>query len=415
MNTKWQKIIKQFNTPDTALVVSAWPVTGKNAVNHGIAWYTQMTVSEIVKKTGKRFVILAEKNHDNKPQLLANGKILVLRIFDNRRKSLYPVILQYLQQFSQIKKVYVHSEFGVNGGMLHFALILPFLAMIRAMGKQVYYYSHNVVTDVAMLAGHLNIPIWQSGVLNMFVRIYYKLLELLCEKIIVLDPILGEKLANFVNDSKVVRLNMPVEQKKQLNKQTARKIRGLPQNKTIITYFGFVSWYKGADWLIKHFDNLQDKNMMLVIAGGPSYSLAEKKHYKDYYQGLLKIAEANPQIKITGFVPEETIGQYMASANLVVLPYRGFMGSSGSLSQALSYSKPFMVSNKMQEILQDVDCGDELVFPMNKVGMNKIMKVVGDKTKLETMGRVASEMADSRNLNRLAKIEYDTLYGPAVR
>ncbi|PJE63512.1 hypothetical protein COU89_02940 [Candidatus Roizmanbacteria bacterium CG10_big_fil_rev_8_21_14_0_10_45_7] len=415
MNKKWQKIIEKFNTLDTALVVSAWPVTGKNAVNHGIAWYTEMTVSEMAKKTGKKFVILAEKNHDNKPQLLADGKILVLRIFDNRRKSLYPVILQYLQQFSQIKKVYVHSEFGVNGGMLHFALILPFLAIIRIMGKRIYYYSHNVVTDVAMLAGHLNISSWQSTILNVVIKFYYKFLEFLCEKIVVLDPMLGDKLARFLDDKKIVRLNMPVEQKKQLDMKITRKILGLPMNKRIIIYFGFVSWYKGADWLIKQFDSLQDKNTVLVIAGGPSYSLAEKKHYKDYYQKLLKIAETNLQIQITGFVSEEQMGQYMASANLVVLPYRGFMGSSGSLSKALSYRKPFMVSERMQEILKDLHSKNDLVFPMNKFGMSKIMKVIKDKVKLATMSRVASEMASVRNLSKLASAEYRALYGPAVR
>jgi len=415
MNNKWQKIIKQFNVLDTALVVSAWPVTGKNAVNHGIAWYTQMTVTEMAKKTGKRFVILAEKNHDNKPQLLASGKILVLRIFDNRRKSLYPVILQYLQQFSEIKKVYVHSEFGVNGGMLHFALILPFLAMIRALGKQVYYYSHNVVTDVAMLAGHLNIPVWQSGALNVFVQVYYKLLETLCEKIIVLDPILGDKLTNFVKDSKVVRLNMPVVKHKQMDKRVARKALGLSQNKKIITYFGFVSWYKGADWLVKEFDSLHDENTILVVAGGPSYSLAEKKHYKSYYQSLLKVTDGNPKIKITGFVSEEQIGQYMTSADLVVLPYRGFMGSSGSLSQALSYGKPFMVSSKMQEILRDMPSGNDYVFHMNKQGMVKIVNRVKNEAKLADMGRVAGEIARARNLVSLARVEYRALYAPAVR
>lgn len=415
MNNRWQKIIKQFNTPDTALVVSAWPVTGKNAVNHGIAWYTQMTVSEMAKKTGKKFVILAEKNHDNKPQLLANGKILVLRIFDNRRKSLYPVILQYLQQFSQIKKVYVHSEFGVNGGMLHFALILPFLLMIRLMGKQIYYYSHNVVTDVAMLSGHLNISSWRSSILNIVIKFYYKFLEFLCEKIIVLDPMLGDKLARYIKDEKIVRLNMPVEQKKQLNKQTTRKVLGLPTNKQIITYFGFVSWYKGADWLIKQFDSLKDKRIILVVAGGPSYSMSDKKHYKDYYQKLLKISEANPQIRITGFVSEEAVGQYLTSADLIVLPYRGFMGSSGSLSQALSYSKPFMVSNKMREILGNKPDNESLVFPMNKQGAKKIIEVVKDNTQLEAMKRVSSEMAKARNLRKLVGIEYRTLYAHAVR
>ncbi len=415
MNKKWQKIIKQFNTPDTALVVSAWPVTGKNAVNYGIAWYTQMTVSEMAKKTDKKFVILAEKNHDNKPQLLVNDKILILRIFDNRRKSLYPVILQYLQKFSLIKKVYVHSEFGVNGGMLHFALILPFLMIIRVIGKRIYYYSHNVVTDVTMLAGHLNISRWQSGVLNIVIKIYYKFLGMLCEKIIVLDSILGDKLSTFVDDSKVVRLNMPVEKKKQIDKTKARGILGLSQSKKIIIYFGFVSWYKGADWLIKQFDALQDKNTILVVAGGPSYSLAEKKHYKSYYRELLKISEGNPQIKITGFVSEEQIGQYMNAADLVVLPYRGFMGSSGSLSQSLSYSKPFLVSHKMKEVLRDLPSGNDLVFPMNKFGIEQIVKVVKDGVKLGQIGRASGEMAKSRNLIKLAGIEYRALYAPSVR
>ena len=272
-----------------------------------------------------------------------------------------------------------------------------------------------MVTDVAMLAGHLNISSWQSTILNVVIKFYYKFLEFLCEKIVVLDPMLGDKLARFLDDKKIVRLNMPVEQKKQLDMKITRKILGLPMNKRIIIYFGFVSWYKGADWLIKQFDSLQDKNTVLVIAGGPSYSLAEKKHYKDYYQKLLKIAETNLQIQITGFVSEEQMGQYMASANLVVLPYRGFMGSSGSLSKALSYRKPFMVSERMQEILKDLHSKNDLVFPMNKFGMSKIMKVIKDKVKLATMSRVASEMASVRNLSKLASAEYRALYGPAVR
>jgi len=202
---------------------------------------------------------------------------------------------------------------------------------------------------------------------------------------------------------------------KQMDKRVARKALGLSQNKKIITYFGFVSWYKGADWLVKEFDSLHDENTILVVAGGPSYSLAEKKHYKSYYQSLLKVTDGNPKIKITGFVSEEQIGQYMTSADLVVLPYRGFMGSSGSLSQALSYGKPFMVSSKMQEILRDMPSGNDYVFHMNKQGMVKIVNRVKNEAKLADMGRVAGEIARARNLVSLARVEYRALYAPAVR
>lgn len=410
MHKKWFKIIEKFNTPDTALVVSAWPVYGKNAVNHGIAWYTEMTVTEMAKKQNKKFVILAEKNHDNQPQLLVDGKVLVLRIFDNKKKSLYPVILQYLAKFDQVKKVYVHSEFGVNGGMVHFALILPFLAMIRAMGKQITYYSHNVVTDVAMLAGHLNISNWQGAILNQVIKIYYKLLDWLCNRIVVLDPILKDKLVQYVTDKKIVSLQMPVEEKHKLGKAKARKQLGLPLKQKIITYFGFVSWYKGTDWLVKQMSKYKDNDVMLVVAGGPSYSLADKPHYKRYYDGITKLIEINPNIRITGFLTEEQVAQYMSAADLVVLPYRGFMGSSGSLSQALSYSKPFMVSEKMKEILNDLRKDTDLSFALSRGGFNKIVKTVKSKNLLLEMRNIASEVARERSLGKLARHEYVTLY-----
>ena len=410
MNKKWLKLIKKFNTSDTALVVSAWPVYGKNSVNHGIAWYTEMTVTEMAKKQNKKFVILAEKNHDNQPQLLVDGKVLVLRIFDNKKKSLYPVILRYLTKFDQVKKVYVHSEFGVNGGMVHFALILPFLAMIRAMGKQITYYSHNVVTDVAMLAGHLNISNWQGAILNQVIKIYYKLLDWLCNRIVVLDPVLKDKLVQYVTDKKIVSLQMPVEKKCKLEQVKARKQLGLPVKQKIITYFGFVSWYKGADWLMKQMSQYKGKDVMLVVAGGPSYSLADKPHYKRYYDGLTKLIETNPNIRITGFLTEEQVAQYMSAADLVVLPYRGFMGSSGSLSQALSYNKPFLVSEKMKEILTDLDQNSDLSFALSKSGFKEIVMTVKSKNQLLEMGRIASEVALERRLEKLARHEYATLY-----
>ena len=91
------------------------------------------------------------------------------------------------------------------------------------------------------------------------------------------------------------------------------------------------------------------------------------------------------------------------------------MGSSGSLSQALSYGKPFMVSSKMQEILRDMPSGNDYVFHMNKQGMVKIVNRVKNEAKLADMGRVAGEIARARNLVSLARVEYRALYAPAVR
>jgi len=406
-NKKWLKIIDKFNTPDTALVVSAWPVEGKNAVNHGIAWYTKMTVIEMAKKQKKRFVILAETNHDNKPLLLADGRVLVLRVFDNTHKSLYPRILRWLTPFNKVKRVYVHSEFGANGGLIHFAMILPFLALIKLMRKQIIFYSHNVIVDIGMLAGHLAIPAWQNGIFNLAIRIYYKTLSILTEKIVTLDPSLGAKLTKFVARNKVVSLQMPVEVKKSMSKASARKKLGISLSHRVVTTFGFVSWYKGTDWVV---DNVP-QTIDLIVAGGKSYSLANKSHYMEYFDKVQSRVRKSNNITLTGFVPEEKIGLYMAASDLIVLPYRGLMGSSGSWSHALSYGKPFLLSKPMRELLPtNVISTQKLVFGLNEQGAKYIEKVVKSTTKLNNFAKFSKQLANERRLEKLAVREYNELY-----
>jgi hypothetical protein len=122
---------KKFNNKETILVISGWPeVTGRKQNSYGIAWYTKETIEPIAKRYGQKFVVLCETNHNNKPRITADGKILVLRIFDQKHKSLYPRILRYLAMFSKVKRVMVHSEFCTNGGIKNFVLLIPFLLLI---------------------------------------------------------------------------------------------------------------------------------------------------------------------------------------------------------------------------------------------------------------------------------------------
>jgi hypothetical protein len=408
MHKKWLKTIEKFNTPDTALVVSAWPVEGKNAVNHGIAWYTKMTVMEMAKKQNKKFVVLAETNHDNRPLLLARGRVLVLRVFDNTHKSLYPKILRWLTPFNQVKRVYVHSEFGANGGLIHFAMILPFLTLIRLMRKQIFYYSHNVLADISMLSGHLNIPAWQHGIFNLALKAYYKALRLLTKKIITLDSSLGLRLSRFVGKEHIISLQIPVAAKQSLSKKLARKRLGIGLKARVVTTFGFVSWYKGTDWHIR-------APLSLLVAGGPSYSLAAKSHYQKYYAEAQQSAKDKSNIMITGFVPEEKIGLYMAATDLIVLPYRGLMGSSGSWSHALAYGKPFMMSEQMGELLPtNSSLKKALTFSLNTKGAKKIAKITKSRTLLLEYARVARQLAYERRLEKLALREYNELYAQTI-
>jgi glycosyltransferase involved in cell wall biosynthesis len=425
MNT--QKLFEKFNTDETALIISGYPEKTSKGKNHGIAWYTKKTIEPIAKKYGQKFIVLAEKNHHNEPTTYMHGKILVLRIFDHKKIHLYPQILTWLVKFSKIKHVYVHSEFGMSGGIWHFGLLIPFLFLIRLAGKKVTFFSHNVIDNVEALSGHLNIAPHSltAHVLNLGLRVYYWALAMMCMNIVVLDETLALRLAKFAPQEKILTLPIPVDKKSpQISQRKAKENLNIPATDKVILFFGFVTWYKGADWLIKTFDRLvknkQIRNTHLIIAGGPSYSLASKPYYQAYYNELLSLTQSNRNIRITGFVPEKEIGQYYAAADMVVLPYRGLMGASGCLSHALSYEKPIMLSTLMgsalhnpevKSILADLKMNTkDITFGLNTVALKRMIKMLKKPSEMGQLKKFSTELAAARNTERLLNKEYNSLY-----
>lgn len=356
-------LIDKFNHRDTFLVISDYPEKeSSGGKNYGIAWFTKETIEPLSKKYNHKFVVLAEKGKDNSPKLYANGKILVLRVFDQKHHSLYPKIVNWLLKFSHINQVYVHSEFCVNGGVKNFALLIPFLALIKLMNKNITYFAHNVVTSFNSIAPHLNIArnSIKLKLLNFGLSKYYRLLGIVTDQIVVMDEVMGERIKKFVSEDKVVHAPIWTENKRyHMSKKTARAKLGFSKNDFVLLYFGFVTWYKGADWLIDQLsvvsNQLSDKKVKLILAGGPAYSLKDKTHYQEFYQKQVDKVDGIKNINLTGFVPEDKIGLYFTACDLVVMPYRGYIGSSGVLSHVLSYRKPFIISKKMGSVCQNSD------------------------------------------------------------
>lgn len=423
-----KQTIREFNSSEVTLVISGWPETGRQGKSHGVAWYTKETLTPQAMRNGRKYVVLAEKNHNNQPMLEAKGNILVLRVFDDKRTSLYPQILTQLSQFPAVKNVFVHSEFGAKGGLWHFALLLPFLAMIRMTGRRLTFYSHNAISSVRTLSGHLNVAekSMLEHVLNMGLKVYYAGLTTLCDRIVVLDEAIAKRLSEFIPEHKIVTLPIPVRKKTvKLSQAKAKEKLGVKKDTKVIMFFGFVTWYKGADWLVKTLDlylkRTKRTDIHLVIAGGESHSLSAKDYYRDYFAALSKRVMRNPKITMSGFVPDGDLPIYFAAADLVVFPYRGLMGASGSMVHALSYDKPVMVSNKMKEILTAVDAKDamtqarigenDLVFDMTRSGMEKMVSVANDGKKLKRLAKFAELLRKNRSITKLVSREDTQLYG----
>lgn len=421
------RIIAKFNTPDTCLVVSAWPQkAGKQEINHGVAWYTKLALTDIARKKGTKFVVLAEEGFDNKPELVEHGKILILRVFSPSRRSLYPAIIRWLRKFDNIPHVFVHSEFGAGTGLIHYGLILPFLALIRITGKHITYFAHNVITDITFLQTHLGIDTnpYIIDSTNLLIRLHTIMLGRLVDRIVVLDEALKERLEKLLPSTPIISSTIPVAIAKTMSRTKARKSLHIPANRKVIISFGFLSSYKGSDWLAGAM-NLYAKTKlgektMLILAGGPAHSLQTRSHYQNFYSELTKKAGLNKNICITGFVPEKDIALYFAAADLVVLPYRGLMGASGALTHALTFGKPFLFSSTMQDVWKNTDLRTSaienhvdkaaLFFPMTSAGMHTILQTLHSPEKREKLTKMARTLSQSRNIRYYTDTAYHQIY-----
>ena len=118
----------------------------------------------------------------------------------------------------------------------------------------------------------------------------------------------------------------------------ARKLLGLPLDKTILLFFGFIRDYKGLDLLMKAYAKVPKKDLLLVVAG-EFYNNGEQ--YKDLEREL----GLEGQIAWhTDFIPDEKVRYYFSAADLIVQPYKSAT-QSGVTQIAYHFEKPLLVTN----------------------------------------------------------------------
>jgi hypothetical protein len=100
------------------------------------------------------------------------------------------------------------------------------------------------------------------------------------------------------------------------------------------------------------------------MAGGTSFSNKSKEHYKTY---LKQFASLPNNLRLTGFVPERELAAYFAAADLIVLPYRTMMSSSGPLSLSFTFKKPVLLSSSLRSYLHSPD----LALAFKEVGLTR--------------------------------------------
>jgi glycosyltransferase involved in cell wall biosynthesis len=209
-----------------------------------------------------------------------------------------------------------------------------------------------------------------------------------------------QELAVIFNNRKVVHTNDPIYEDKDiynLEKDFARKTLALPENKTILLYFGNAFYGKGLDIAIDSMNYLTDRFMLLIASNvmNSNYSL---RHM-----------HTNSKIKLVDkFISEEEMPFFFRACDLTILPYRKAYqyGTSGVFIQSMLAGRPVIVPNfsPFLEVINEFGVGETFMnedpkdlaykiklFTKNKESMYKMKLQYYKNVKLEDWSSIVKK------------------------
>ena len=168
----------------------------------------------------------------------------------------------------------------------------------------------------------------------------------------------ANELQTFSKGRKIFRSELPVydcyQSKTAFDLQGMRTQLGIPENSTVLLFFGYVRKYKGLDILLKAMPSVLKKHpdAYLLIVG-------EFYDKPDSYFEIINKNNLNDKVKlVNSFVPNEDVEKYYAVSDLVILPYRSAT-QSGILNVAYGFKKPVVVTDVggLAEFVEDSKTG----------------------------------------------------------
>lgn len=411
------------------LVIASFPEKGEihGAKVVGGATYTKNTLLALLKSFPQLSItVLAEKFSPQKNSYL-DKEIHVARVWQrNSFLSFFTLFWEILSHHQKTKKILIEFELSMFGGIPYLLPFPFFLSALRLFGKEVHMVLHQVVLDVNDIHGHINVKPHsvKAKLYSILISTLYTILVLLSTNVIVFEKIFADRLSSIAGKKRLTIIPHGVEHfEKAITQKDAKTQLSLPTDTFVLVVFGFLAWYKGSDWIVSAFKKLQEKDsgkkFHLVLAGGPNPNHLEKDFYVSYIKSLEK-ADNGSTIHVTGFVPEEKIALYYEASDLVVLPYRTLMSSSGPLSLAYSFNKPFLLSNTLKDILgtQDVDKTlselslkkSDFLFTTEDDFIEKVTILAQDQAQLKKMTTFTHHIAERRSWKSIAQEYYETLF-----
>lgn len=412
------------------VVISSYPERG---ITHGqktvgVASYAKNTIDSILKINPKNTDITVIAEHLGNTDSYSTSNLHIKRLWKKDSFTVFfKIAKEIFNNHKKTKTVLIEFELSMFGKFYHLIPLPIFLLYLKFIQKKVVLVNHQVIPNFNEIATHIGVKehSFYSLFFSFGLRIFYTSILLLCDRVIVFENELSKKLSRYGNRNKISVIPHGVEKfDSTVTKKAARKMLGLGENDFIITAFGYLAWYKGTDWLTQEMGKINPKTssnkIKLIIAGGPNPNHTDKNFYINYLNTITKQAKKN-DITITGFVDQKKIQYYYKAADVIVFPYRTYMSSSGPLSIAYSFNKPFLLSENLKSVLSQNDIKEEIyklklpedmiTFKLNTNDLRKsLLKIKKNKSIQRKLTQLSSRIAQKRSWQIIGKDYYEKLF-----
>ncbi|MBW9220098.1 glycosyltransferase family 4 protein [Methanothermococcus sp. SCGC AD-155-N22] len=166
------------------------------------------------------------------------------------------------------------------------------------------------------------------------------------------------KLKKIVSRFKMIRYNphpiYDVFKIQSIPEEDAKKMLNIPKNAKILLFFGYVRKYKGLMYLIQAMPKiLEEMPEAYLLIVGEFWDSKEK-----YINEIKKLNIENNVKVIDKYIPDEEVGIYFSTADVVVLPYISAT-QSGVVQIAYAFDKPVITTNVggLPDVVEDRKTG----------------------------------------------------------
>lgn len=358
----------------------------------GIAYYTRDMVETMLSKhSNLEFFILSEKRTWIPYTLKDYGRIHEKRVWD-RHSNFYP--LHIFNKILRIRPdiVMIQHEYGLYGSFGGFLLpILIFL--LRLTRFPLVLTLHTVCPKrnfTKALRSFLRYPLRIIILRWIDVNLTNFWFKRFIAKIIIHSRGLADQLIKDYNFTEqkisVIPHGAPVYQT--MDREEFKRKLGL-EGKWVILSFGFLSYRKGYENVIKALCNLTAKYpTLLYLIAGTNQSSSGAKYLKEL-KGMVNRLNLENNVKfITKQFPQDEVPKIFGTADLVILPYLELFGDSGVLRQAAASGNP-IITTDVGAFPEEIEDGvDGLVVPSADVNALKraIERIFDNPEEAERMG-----------------------------